>query len=490
MVASSSAAPLKARLGLFFVTLVILGALIVSKPIRNLQDFDEPYYVTLAYDLDRYNVFSNGPFSNVDDTMTRPPAGMFFGPVYPALVAAVMKLDAHFADAARCSVEADRDHRNIASCDPYDLPMRLLNAVLLAIAVIAIASTAELIFRTRWIFLVTGVCTLIALAIEANIFSYIMTESTLFCLFSVVMYMMTRSLRTGRIWHLTLSGLLLGVLCLTKPSYLVLFPVIGGILLLYFYRRAAVQPRHLLRGMAAFSLAFACLVGGWVARNAVSVGKVGFTEEYGATSIIERFAYDDMTVREFFQAFPYCTPGLGNLAFDPVYGTDSMYRFTYWKPGSFFHIGRDRRDALVAQYGRLDPQISGIIRDELRTNWWRYLLVSVPLAWCGLWAGWLAALVMVPLFVWACVRCLRGRQPLFPLYAAPAMVMLGLDALIGNHYTRYNLILIGPYAMGTASIIASWLAAAHWRWRFPASKPLSIPSARAASGADSASPTG
>ena len=35
--------------------------------------------------------------------------------------------------------------------------------------------------------------------------------------------------------------------------------------------------------------------------------------------------------------------------------------------------------------------------------------------------------------------------------------MLGLDALIGNHYTRYNLILIGPYAVGAAWIIASWL---------------------------------
>jgi hypothetical protein len=34
--------------------------------------------------------------------------------------------------------------------------------------------------------------------------------------------------------------------------------------------------------------------------------------------------------------------------------------------------------------------------------------------------------------------------------------MLGLHAAIGNHYTRYNLILIGPYAVGTAVIASSY----------------------------------
>src|SRR5262245_11388766 len=120
------------RFGLFVVALVTLGALIVSKPTRNLQDFDQTFYVTLAFDLDRYGVVGNVPFSGVDDTAMAPPAGMFFGPAYPALVAAMMKLDARFAAAVRCSVEANRGHRDIATCEPYDLPMRLLNALLLA----------------------------------------------------------------------------------------------------------------------------------------------------------------------------------------------------------------------------------------------------------------------------------------------------------------------------------------------------------------------
>jgi hypothetical protein len=139
-----------------------------------------------------------------------------------------------------------------------------------------------------------------------------------------------------------------------------------------------------------------------------------------------------------------------------VYGTDSMHRFVYHTPGSFFHVGRDRRDTLVRQHERLDPIIGGIVFDEMRARWWRYLLTSVPLAWCGMWAGWLVSLVLIPVFAVACVRAFTTGQPLFLLYAAPAVTMLALHAAVGNHYTRYNLILIGPYAVAAALMLTSW----------------------------------
>jgi hypothetical protein len=163
-----------------------------------------------------------------------------------------------------------------------------------------------------------------------------------------------------------------------------------------------------------------------------------------------------MTAREFWLAFPYCVPGVGDVAFDRVHGTDSMHRFVYDTPGSFFHAGRERRDTLVRDHERLDPLIGAIVLDEMRARWWRYLLVSIPLAWCGMWAGWVISLILVPVFAAACVRAFTTRQPLLLLYAAPAITMLALHAAVGNHYTRYNLILIGPYAVGAAFIATSW----------------------------------
>ena len=478
--------PLTIKVSVGVLSLIIICGLILARPVTTLQDFDQPIYITIAYDLDRYGTFSNGIYADADsdiDSTIPPPAGMFFGPVYPMLVYAAMQLDPRFGAAVRCSVAADRDDRDDPTCDRYELPIRLLNAFMLAIAVIVIASTGELLFPGGPTFLLSAAAALVAVACEAAIFSYIMTEATIFWFYSLFAFFSVRAWKSGRAAHYLVAGVWLGLLCLTKPSFLVQIPLallLGALVLASSGRK----PTDVLKPLLAFSIACGCLVGGWMARNVISVGKLGFTEEYGSAVLIERFAYNTMSVREFFQAFPYCTPGLGDLAFDKEGGDDSMHRFVYWTDGSFFHLGRDRRVSLLEDNGRLDPQISGIVRDEIRANWWRHLLVSIPLAWCGLWAGWVASLLLVPPFVWACVRALRERPPMFLPYTLPALLNLALVSLIGNHYTRYNLILIGPYAIGTASLLTMRLQRVRWRGPLRASASVSPPPSSVASSSD------
>jgi hypothetical protein len=72
---------------------------------------------------------------------------------------------------------------------------------------------------------------------------------------------------------------------------------------------------------------------------------------------------------------------------------------------------------------------------------------------------------LLPVFVISLGRTIRAREPLLLIYAAPAVLMLVLNAAVGNHYTRYNLILIGPYSVGAAWIICSALPYARWRLR-------------------------
>jgi hypothetical protein len=116
---------------------------------------------------------------------------------------------------------------------------------------------------------------------------------------------------------------------------------------------------------------------------------------------------------------------------------------------SFYYIGSRQRQALIAAHKRLAPIIGELIRAEMKENWWRYILVSVPLTWCGMsFGGWLS-LLLVPLFALALVMAFRRSKPVFLLYAAPALVMLGLHAAIANHYTRHNLILIGAFSAGS-----------------------------------------
>ncbi len=42
-----------------------------------LSDFDQSFYLTIAYDLDRYGVFSNGVFDETDSTRTAPAPACF-----------------------------------------------------------------------------------------------------------------------------------------------------------------------------------------------------------------------------------------------------------------------------------------------------------------------------------------------------------------------------------------------------------------------------
>src|SRR3954454_7256510 len=91
---------------------------------KTLFDFDASHYTTVAYDIDRWGTFSNGLFDGVDSTRQAPPPGMFFGPLYPAIVATAMKADPRFQRAVECWIKADaRNQNGNLVCERYATPM-------------------------------------------------------------------------------------------------------------------------------------------------------------------------------------------------------------------------------------------------------------------------------------------------------------------------------------------------------------------------------
>jgi hypothetical protein len=444
---------------------VVLTVAITSRVTKWLSDFDQSFYLTIAYDLDHHGVFSNGIFDETDSTSARPAPGMFFGPLYPALLLAVAKVDPRFARAVDCSVESNHKKRDPATCEVYATSMHVAHALLLTIGVVAIALAAQVLFGPPTAFYLAGILAILGLLPEADLFSYLMTESLTFCLYGVAALFMLLAWTTGRRRHAALSGLFLGLLTLARPSFLVLAPAL--LLLIVAAGWPVPARRQRLWGqLLAFAAAFLLVVGPWVARNSASVGKLGLTEEYGAAALIERFAFNDMTAGEFMLAFPYCVPGIGPALVGRLAGPEATARYEWNRPGSFFEAGRARRMALVERHGRLDPVFRDLFWAEMRQHGWQHVLSSVALAWCGLWVGQIAGLLLIPLFVWAGAAAWRGGKPLFLLYAVPPLIMVGLHGAVANHYSRYNLILIGPAAAGGAWLLARLLAAR--RERVPA----------------------
>ena len=239
-----------------------------------------------------------------------------------------------------------------------------------------------------------------------------MTESAIFAFYSVFAWTLLRALIVPVAVRFAIAGAALGLLCLTKPSFTALLPFTIAIVVFFGFKIAKIPQKLIGAHSLMFAAAFAGITGPWMARNYVSIGKFSLTNEYASATLVERFAYDDMTPQEFLLAFPYCTPGIGDLLFDKINGTDAMHRFLFHTPASFFHNGRDRRDALRQQHGKLDPLIGGLVRDEMQMNWWRYLLVNIPLAWCGAWPGGIVTLLLLLLFIASVLQSSRAREPL------------------------------------------------------------------------------
>ena len=444
-----------------------LAAAILTRPPKGLSEFDQVYYLALAYDLDHHGVFSNGVLGEVNGTVAVPTPGMFFGPLYPWIIAGVAAIDARFAQTVDCAVEANRNARPDNDCDVYVRPMLVIHALLLALGVLAIARAAEVIFARRGVFWLAGVLATGAMLADADQFSFLMTESMTISLYSMSMLAMVLGWTTSRHRDFVMAGLGIGLLCLVRFSFLV--PALAMPALIYLNARFVARPiaASAVTSVLAYALAFLVVILPWATRNAISVGKFALTEEYGAVTLIERLAFDQMTAREFFLAFPFCIPEIGPGVVQHAFGTDAIARFQYDLPGSFYEIGSGQRWALVAEHKRVDPIIGELFRTEMKENWWRYILVSVPLAWCGMWVGGWLGLLLVPMFAASCVAAFRRSKPLLLLYAAPALLMLGLHAALASHYTRYNLILIGPFSASAAWLLASIGASVRRRRRKP-----------------------
>ena len=290
----------------------ILAAAILSRSPKWLSDFDQPFYLTIAYDLDRHGVFSNGLFDDVEQPPGGAAAGMFFGPLYPWLIFGATKLDPRFAKAVECSVEASHKVRDGAECEVYARPMHLMHAALLALGVLAIALAAEIIASSAMAFWLAGMLATVALLPDAELFSYVMTESVTFCLYSAMTWALVMAWSASGRRYFALAGIALGLLCLARPSFQVLALVLPVLIVLGArFRRswtirvdrpAGIRPCLCSRRRS-------------LGRPQLPRGRQARLERGIRHAVAGRaLCLQRMTVREFLLAFPYCVPEIGPVS--------------------------------------------------------------------------------------------------------------------------------------------------------------------------------
>lgn len=440
--------PWRHALAAALLALAAMTVMVGAHPPAGPPESDARFYSRLALGVTDFGVY--GEYRGASQT---PTPAMEVLPLYPLLVAALVRVDDGLGDSLRCAL-GSRDASRCAR--DYGLLVRVQTALL--------AAAAWLVWLTAWTWtrrvdvawlalLAAGVA-----GVLPEFASAALTENLSLPLGGLLMLGLAGLLRGVRVARaVPMLGVALGLLALTRPSYWYLLLAVAAVAALL-----CAVPRWRPRGLplalaAALGLA---LVSPWLARNwlvfdtpAISAGP------YGGRTLIQRVTYNDMRVDEFAAAFIYWLPDFGDSLARALLPATS-YRRLGWEDDSFYResVRRVHR-ALRAGPGATD--LGRLLREDVLGRPLAHARATLALAWRGMFIGkswglvaWLCALVVG-------LRAWRAGSRSLALLFAPALFLCLFQAAVSVSIPRYNLLLLTPLAL----VMALQLAQGLERWR-------------------------
>ncbi len=425
-------------LGALLATLAVLGALWPALPVQPLSTFDQPFYLGIAYDLRHAGRFTDGyMFAGPGPDGTRLP-GMRFAPLYPALLAAVSRIDPALRAGTDCQVLGRGKDPACPRAAPVMrwLQFAMLAAVFVLTWCIGLLSTGRR--RLAWTTLLLALPTAGVLLRSVDT---LMTEITALLLTTACLAAVLAAWRRHSLPWLAAAGATLGLAILTRPAFLYLLyaTIPAGLVLAAAARRGtARQPaalpammaagpvlpprpgagtradprpgRRALAALAVFVLAAAAVVAPWIARNAVVVGHAALTRGYDSHTLVQRISFDSMTWREYGLSYLCWLPdgtGLGHV----LLGPHACDRFGWdERLDTFYSLGMGPlMQSTLAAAGGWDRHLGYLLTHYiLREPLW-HAAVTVPLALRGMWIDHDWGLLLGPCCALLTLHAARGR---------------------------------------------------------------------------------
>jgi hypothetical protein len=414
-----------------------------NPPPDYLWTYDEPVYLSIAYDILHFGRFTDGPAWSTPSVDPARPPGMVRTPLYPLFLAATAALDPAFNKTLSCHVE----HAASLAC-PQRAPLpRILQFLMMAafyLMLWRIATRASGSRRIGWLSL--GLALIVAPILIGSV-NMLMTEAVtlFFTTAGTLAAVGTVKARRGFGWALV-SGAMLGLAGMTRPPFVYLFPaVIAGTMLLIVGRP---QWRRGLTLLVAFLFAGAIVISPWIVRNVIVLGQLDLTSGYAWMALTQRVAYDQMNWHQYALFYLCSLPdgnGMGSLLVSPhacgLFQYDSNYE-TFYKIGSTTLV----QSTLIAAGGP-KYQVSYLLYHYVLSHPIWHGLVSTPMAMRGLWIDHYWSLVMAVLCIPLTWRSLRILDAAMLAVTLPGWLMLAFYAATSANQWRFNLMIIVPFSL-------------------------------------------
>ena len=385
-----------------------------------------------------------------------------FSPVFPAYLTGLGKLSPDLANSLACIKENKKIDLSICGTD-YGafLYMQALWAALSLSLVWLISREIGWGGGSAWLAMILTA----ASGLYAHYASHFLTETFIILFFNFFLFFMIKAVKSNRLcgsgsgifWFMAAAMLALCVL--TRPSYSYLAYAIFLILLLVTIYQTFANSRSLAKP-GRWSQAFGFLIGyiilvlPWMTFNLWQHGQFTLTAGYAGDILSQRLAFNLMTVQEWFAAWIYWLPDFGDDLAASLFGEDGVKRLSYFSPDGFYVLGNNefRAETTAAANAASMTHFSYLIDNYLIADFLTHILVSLPIAWKGIWMAKYAGLIGNLLAAVGLFLLARRRVLSLPiLVLLPSLFMLGFHAFVSVNIVRYNVTLL-PYIMIFSSI--------------------------------------
>jgi len=144
----------------------------LTRPDKRLTDFDQSFYLTIAYDCVTTARSRTACSTTSISTRAVPKPGMFFAPLYPLAIAGVAALDPQFAATSTAPSKPTKSIAEIGSCGHHAWPMHVPPRRVSDHRRRCRSHSRELIFSGAAVFYLAGVLAALGLACEAICFRF------------------------------------------------------------------------------------------------------------------------------------------------------------------------------------------------------------------------------------------------------------------------------------------------------------------------------